>query len=84
MTVNPGFGGQSFIPSVLHKIRSLRAMMNERGRQDFDIEVDGGIHAETAKLVCEAGANVLVAGNAIFAQPDRQAAIEAIRRGASV
>lgn len=84
MTVNPGFGGQTFIPSVLNKIRSLRMMMNERGRQDFDIEVDGGIHAETAKLVCEAGANVLVAGNAIFAQPDRQAAIEAIRRGASV
>lgn len=82
MTVNPGFGGQAFIPSVLRKIKQLRTMMNEKGRLDFDIEVDGGIQADTAAEVCEAGANVLVAGNAIFGQSDRAAAIEAIRKGA--
>jgi ribulose-phosphate 3-epimerase len=82
MTVNPGFGGQLFIPSVLQKIRQLRTMMNERGRLDFDIEVDGGIHSDTAGEVVQAGANVLVAGNAIFAQPDRGAAMAAIQEGA--
>ncbi|MED4602576.1 ribulose-phosphate 3-epimerase, partial [Paenibacillus validus] len=71
MTVNPGFGGQSFIPGSLEKIRSLRKMLNERGLAHIDIEVDGGINAETAKLVAAAGANVLVAGNAVFGQPDR-------------
>ncbi|MUG73694.1 MULTISPECIES: ribulose-phosphate 3-epimerase [Paenibacillus] len=79
MTVNPGFGGQSFIPGSLEKIRSLRKMLNERGLAHIDIEVDGGINAETAKLVAAAGANVLVAGNAVFGQPDRAAAIRAIR-----
>lgn len=81
MTVNPGFGGQSFIASTLPKIRSLRAMLNERGLSDVHVEVDGGINAETAKLVTEAGANVLVAGNAVFGQKDRKAALEAIRGG---
>lgn len=81
MTVNPGFGGQSFIASTLPKIRSLRAMLNERGLSDVYVEVDGGINAETAKLVTEAGANVLVAGNAVFGQKDRKAALEAIRGG---
>ncbi|MGG2199561.1 MULTISPECIES: ribulose-phosphate 3-epimerase [Paenibacillus] len=79
MTVNPGFGGQSFIPGSLEKIRSLRKMLNERGLAHIDIEVDGGINADTAKLVAAAGANVLVAGNAVFGQPDRAAAIRAIR-----
>lgn len=83
MTVNPGFGGQAFISSVLRKIKQLRTMMNERGRLDFDIEVDGGIQADTAAEVCKAGANVLVAGNAIFGQADRAAAIDAIRKGAA-
>ncbi|MED4609645.1 ribulose-phosphate 3-epimerase, partial [Paenibacillus validus] len=69
MTVNPGFGGQSFIPGSLEKIRSLRKMLNERGLAHIDIEVDGGINAETAKLVAAAGANVLVAGNAVVGQP---------------
>lgn len=82
MTVNPGFGGQSFIPSVLQKIRKLRSMMNELGRRDMDIEVDGGIQSNTARLAYEAGANVLVAGNAIFAQEDRQKAMDLIRKGA--
>ena len=61
MTVNPGFGGQKFIPEMLQKIKDLRKI-----NQDIDIEVDGGINAETGKLVKEAGANVLVAGSDIF------------------
>lgn len=65
MTVNPGFGGQSFIPSQLEKIRQLRAMINKAGR-DIDLEVDGGINVATAKQAVAAGANVLVAGSAVF------------------
>ena len=61
MTVNPGFGGQKFIPEMLQKIKDLRKI-----NENIDIEVDGGINAETAKLVKEAGANVLVAGSYIF------------------
>ncbi|ANE47485.1 ribulose-phosphate 3-epimerase [Paenibacillus swuensis] len=79
MTVNPGFGGQQFIPSTLDKIRKLRAMLNEKGLSEVHIEVDGGINPDTAPLVIEAGANVLVAGNAVFGQADRAAAIKAIR-----
>ena len=79
MTVNPGFGGQKFIASVLDKIRRLRAMVDERGLSHIDIEVDGGIHAETAPLVVEAGANVLVAGNAVFGRPDRARALAELR-----
>ena len=79
MTVNPGFGGQTFIRSTLNKIASLRRMLDDRGLGHVFIEVDGGINEETAVLVKEAGANVLVAGNAIFGQPDRQAAIAGIR-----
>jgi ribulose-phosphate 3-epimerase len=80
MTVNPGFGGQAFIPGVLPKIRELRRRLDERGLGNVHIEVDGGVTPETAPLVVEAGADVLVAGNAVFGQPDRQAAIQAIRR----
>ncbi len=65
MTVNPGFGGQSFIRGMLSKIRRLRAMLDELG-SEADLEVDGGIDPDTAPLVVEAGANVLVAGSAIF------------------
>lgn len=79
MTVNPGFGGQSFIPSMLRKIAALRSMLDERGLQHVDIEVDGGINAETAGEAVKAGANVLVAGNAVFNQADRAAAIHEIR-----
>lgn len=64
MTVNPGFGGQSFIP-LLDKIKAARAMINASGR-DIDLEIDGGINPQTAKQVIEAGANVLVAGTAVF------------------
>ena len=78
MTVNPGFGGQAFIPTVVPKIRALRAEI-ERRKLHVDIAVDGGIVPDTAALVTEAGANVLVAGNAVFAAPDYAAAIAAIR-----
>jgi ribulose-phosphate 3-epimerase len=83
MTVNPGFGGQEFIEAVLPKIRGLRAEI-ERRNLDVDIEVDGGITPETAPLVMEAGASVLVAGSAVFGAPSRdyRAAIEALRRSA--
>ncbi len=63
MSVNPGFGGQAFIPSSAEKISRLRALA---GARSIDIEVDGGITAETAPLVARAGANVLVAGSAVF------------------
>lgn len=65
MSVNPGFGGQSFIPSQLDKIRTLRNMIDKTGRA-IDLEVDGGINVQTAKDVIKAGANVLVAGSAVF------------------
>ena len=79
MTVNPGFGGQRFISNVLPKIKDLRTLLDQRGLHHVEIEVDGGVNRETAKLVVDAGANVLVAGNAIYAQKDRKAAIAAIR-----
>lgn len=79
MTVNPGFGGQAFIPGTLRKIRQLNEWKRELGLPHLHIEVDGGISAETAPLVTEAGANVLVAGNAVFGRPDRREAIEEIR-----
>ncbi|BDG32876.1 ribulose-phosphate 3-epimerase [Parageobacillus thermoglucosidasius] len=78
MTVNPGFGGQKFIPSVLPKIRQVAQLVKEKGRF-VEIEVDGGINAETARFCIEAGANVLVAGSAIYNERDRAAAIRAIR-----
>ncbi len=76
MTVNPGFGGQAFLPETLPKIRQLRAMAEAAG-QPLDIEVDGGIHVETARRVVEAGANVLIAGSAIYS--DRHGVEEGIR-----
>ena len=82
MTVNPGFGGQSFIPSVVEKIRRVKAMI---GSRPIDIEVDGGVTAETAPLVAAAGANVLVAGSAVFKGGTREtyaANIAAIRSAA--
>lgn len=65
MTVNPGFGGQTFLPETLPKIRQLRAMVENTGRA-VDIEVDGGINAATAAAAAQAGANVLIAGSAVF------------------
>jgi len=78
MTVNPGFGGQKFIPSVLPKITRVAQLVKERNLQ-MEIEVDGGVNAQTARLCIEAGANVLVAGSAVYGATDRAAAIRAIR-----
>ncbi|MDF9842912.1 MULTISPECIES: ribulose-phosphate 3-epimerase [unclassified Paenibacillus] len=82
MTVNPGFGGQAFIPNTLRKIRQIREWAAEINHPNLRIEVDGGIAEATAGLVAEAGADVLVAGNAVFGRPDRAAAIQAIREAA--
>lgn len=78
MTVNPGYGGQKFIESQLGKIHMLYHMIEEM-ETDCDIEVDGGINAETSKLVREVGANILVAGSAIFGAADVAQAIKDIR-----
>jgi ribulose-phosphate 3-epimerase len=78
MTVNPGFGGQKFIPSVLPKIKQLKDMAVSKNLP-LEIEVDGGVNEETAKQCIEAGATVLVAGSAVFNQQDRAKAIAAIR-----
>jgi ribulose-phosphate 3-epimerase len=80
MTVNPGFGGQSFIHNVLRKIKDLRQLLDAQNLQHVEIEVDGGVNPETSRLVREAGANVLVAGSAVYNQIDRTAAIAALRR----
>ncbi|MFB9330557.1 ribulose-phosphate 3-epimerase [Paenibacillus aurantiacus] len=79
MTVNPGFGGQKFIPGSIQKLQALRSLLEQRGLNGMHVQVDGGINAVTAPLVREAGANVLVAGNAIFTEQDRAAAITALR-----
>ncbi|WP_433946281.1 ribulose-phosphate 3-epimerase [Paenibacillus sp. SN-8-1] len=79
MTVNPGFGGQSFISSTVRKIRELNELKKQKGLNDLLIEVDGGITAQTAPLVVEAGAEVLVAGSAVFGRADRAGAIAEIR-----
>ena len=79
MSVNPGFGGQKFIPGVTSKIETLARLIAASGRA-VDLEVDGGIDATTAPVVAEAGANVLVAGSAIFGKPDIPAAIAEIRQ----
>jgi len=82
MTVNPGFGGQAFIPGTLKKIRQIREWAREVN-PGLRIQVDGGIGETTAPLVAEAGADVLVAGNAVFGQSDRAAAIASIRASAN-
>lgn len=76
MSVNPGYGGQSFLPAVLSKIEALREMVDGR---DIEIEVDGGISPDTAAAVIAAGADVLVAGSAVFGAADPAAAVRAIR-----
>lgn len=78
MTVEPGFGGQSFMPDQLPKIKELRHEIEHRGL-DCELEVDGGVDPVTAKLCKAAGANVLVAGSAVFGKADRAAQIAAIR-----
>lgn len=78
MTVNPGFGGQKFIPSVLPKIKRLKELAETINPQ-LEIEIDGGVNEETAKLCVQAGATVLVAGSAVYNQQDRGKAIAALR-----
>ncbi|MDR0893742.1 MAG: ribulose-phosphate 3-epimerase [Prevotellaceae bacterium] len=78
MTVNPGFGGQSFIEHSLDKVRQLRRLIEQTGSKAL-IEVDGGVNHETGALLMQAGADVLVAGNAIFHAPDPEAAIHALK-----
>lgn len=81
MTVNPGFGGQSFIPEVLPKIRSVRENIERLGLQT-EIQVDGGINKDTAASVVRAGADVLVAGSAIFGGGDIASAVQQLRKAA--
>jgi ribulose-phosphate 3-epimerase len=78
MSVNPGFGGQKFINSVLSKIELLRNTLNESG-VELDLQVDGGIKPDNVAMIKEAGANVLVAGSAIFGSDDYKKAIEELR-----
>jgi ribulose-phosphate 3-epimerase len=82
MSVNPGFGGQSFLPQVLPKVKALRQMIDASGYA-IELEIDGGIGPDNAGLVARTGASVLVAGSAIFGQTDRAAAIQAMRDAAS-
>lgn len=81
MSVNPGFGGQKFIPEVIVKIRELRKLISDKGL-NVDIQVDGGISPDTIAEVVEAGANVVVAGAAVFKHKDRAAQIAKIRSAA--
>lgn len=78
MTVNPGYGGQKFIPSMIYKIKRLRKMIDEK-KSHAEIEIDGGINPDTAKLVIDAGADVLVAGSYVYGAADITAAIESLR-----
>ena len=80
MTVNPGFGGQKFLPSQLSKITQIRKMI---GSREIELEVDGGINPSTAKQVIEAGANVLVAGSSIFNSPNYSGRISELRQTGS-
>ncbi len=83
MTVNPGFGGQEFIPETLPKIRRMRQIINERGLS-CDLEVDGGVHEATVPLVVQAGANLLVAGSAVYNNTETVAqAMERLRKAIS-
>ena len=78
MSVNPGFGGQTFIPNTLEKIRELRTMIDERGRNIL-IEIDGGVKEDNIKSIADAGVDVFVAGSAIFNSPDYKKTIERFR-----
>jgi ribulose-phosphate 3-epimerase len=78
MTVNPGFGGQAFIPEMMEKVKAARKIREQQGL-DFHIQVDGGIHPDTARVATEAGANVLVAGTAVFQSKDPAKSIAELR-----
>jgi len=83
MTVNPGFGGQAFIPEVLPKIKAIRRMLDEQGLK-AEIQVDGGVNRDTVAAVVQAGATVLVAGSAIFGSADIASAMREIREAATM
>ncbi|HHF2963672.1 ribulose-phosphate 3-epimerase [Vibrio sp. Vb5029] len=78
MSVNPGFGGQSFIPHTLDKLRAVRKMIDESGR-DIRLEIDGGVKVDNIREIAEAGANMFVAGSAIFGEPDYKQVIDQMR-----
>lgn len=78
MSVNPGFGGQSFIPNTLDKLRAVRKMIDESGR-DIRLEIDGGVKVDNIREIAEAGADMFVAGSAIFGQPDYKEVIDQMR-----
>ena len=79
MSVNPGAGGQKFIPSVLHKIKAIKEMAAEMGAS-LDIEMDGGINPETGRLCVDAGANVLVAGSSVFKAADPMSMVQTLKK----
>ena len=79
MSVFPGYGGQKFIPEVLDKVKLARARAIEIGKPDIDIEIDGGVTGQNAKIIRSAGANVLVAGSAVFNAPDMKKAISNLK-----
>ncbi|MEG3641304.1 ribulose-phosphate 3-epimerase [Magnetococcus sp. PR-3] len=79
MSVNPGFGGQSFIPQTLGKVRQVRDMINSQDRP-IELEVDGGVKPDNIAKIAEAGANVFVAGSAVFSQPDYRIVIDTMRK----
>lgn len=83
MTVEPGFGGQSLKSEALSKMRGVRALLDQ-SRPDCDVEVDGGVNVKTAPLVADSGANILVAGSAIFGKADRAMAISQLRMAADI
>ena len=78
MSVFPGFGGQKFIPDALDKLREIRAIIDESGKE-IDLEIDGGVTAENVEIIKAAGANVIVAGSAVFNAPDRAAMIAKLK-----
>src|SRR5690606_18475823 len=78
MSVNPGFGGQKFIPTTLDKLREARALIDVSGR-DIRLEVDGGVNTQNIRQIAEAGADTFVAGSAIFNAPDYKAVIDQMR-----
>jgi len=78
MSVNPGFGGQSFIPSALKKLEAARKIIDKSGR-DIRLEIDGGVKVDNIRQIADAGADTFVAGSAIFGKPDYKAVIDAMR-----
>jgi ribulose-phosphate 3-epimerase len=78
MPVNPGFGGQSFIPGTLDKLRQVRRLIDDSGR-DIRLEIDGGVKVDNIREIAAAGADMFVAGSAIFSQPDYKTVIDQMR-----